>query len=95
MEHFELDQYATNFPKDMFDPHGFPAFAFYDKLCEPCLPCPASNDWLPFDLAADAQKVHMERLEKQKKEGPPKKKEAPPSSPSHLHIALRHQGSQL
>ncbi|TPX37503.1 hypothetical protein SmJEL517_g00724 [Synchytrium microbalum] len=27
-----LDEYGSNFPKDMFDPHGFPPEAFVDEL---------------------------------------------------------------
>jgi hypothetical protein len=27
-----IDQYGSNYPKEVFDPHGFPAEGFYDEL---------------------------------------------------------------
>uniref|UniRef100_A0A914V236 SAP30-binding protein n=1 Tax=Plectus sambesii TaxID=2011161 RepID=A0A914V236_9BILA len=48
INHFEIDELGTNFPKDIFDPHSFSESDYYDRL-------------------AEAQKIAMDRLEKEKK----------------------------
>ncbi|KAI8807828.1 HCNGP-like protein-domain-containing protein [Cladochytrium replicatum] len=32
IEFLGLDEYGSNYPKDIFDPHGFPADAYYDRI---------------------------------------------------------------
>jgi len=34
IEHFGLDEIGSNFTKDVYNPHGFKATDYYDKLAE-------------------------------------------------------------
>ncbi|KPP61322.1 SAP30-binding protein-like [Scleropages formosus] len=52
-----IDELGTNYPKDMFDPHGWSEDSYYEAL-----------DHLILPFTAKAQKVEMDKLEKAKKE---------------------------
>ncbi|KAI9199292.1 HCNGP-like protein-domain-containing protein [Polychytrium aggregatum] len=34
IEYLDLDEYGSNYPKDMYDPHGFPPETYHDELGE-------------------------------------------------------------
>lgn len=74
-----IDELGTNYPKDMFDPHGWSEDSYYEALGEPvyfffffffAALCDNSSDTdvCLFTVSAKAQKVEMDKLEKAKKE---------------------------
>lgn len=70
----QIDELGTNYPNDMFDPHGWSEDSYYEALGKWCyyLLLTLTTVWLKltgvFIFAAKAQKVEMDKLEKAKKE---------------------------
>ncbi|RXM30358.1 SAP30-binding protein [Acipenser ruthenus] len=56
-----IDELGTNYPKDMFDPHGWSEDSYYEAL-------DSRVHRFQFYFPAKAQKVEMDKLEKAKKE---------------------------
>lgn len=73
-----IDELGTNYPKDMFDPHGWSEDSYYEALGKlpgflACYLVMTAQQLLlsvffSFLLPAKAQKVEMDKLEKAKKE---------------------------
>lgn len=67
----QIDELGTNYPNDMFDPHGWSEDSYYEALGKWCSYL-LTSVWLKltggFIFAAKAQKVEMDKLEKAKKE---------------------------
>lgn len=83
----QIDELGTNYPNDMFDPHGWSEDSYYEALGKWCS-CLLTTGWLKLTgvliFAAKAQKVEMDKLEKAKKErtkvSPTTKKQNMPGS---------------
>lgn len=76
IQYCSIDELGTNYPKDMFDPHGWSEDSYYEALGKPVLLLLHSPVWSQLNihahschvLLAKAQKVEMDKLEKAKKE---------------------------
>uniref|UniRef100_UPI00358E5442 SAP30-binding protein isoform X2 n=1 Tax=Myxine glutinosa TaxID=7769 RepID=UPI00358E5442 len=55
-----IDEFGTNYPKDMFNPHGWSDDSYYEALANTCC--------FFHSPQARSQKLEMDRLEKAKKE---------------------------
>lgn len=66
-----IDELGTNYPKDMFDPHGWSEDSYYEALGK-WFYYLLKTAWLKltavFIFTAKSQKVEMDKLEKAKKE---------------------------
>ncbi|NWH76376.1 S30BP protein, partial [Piaya cayana] len=65
-----IDELGTNYPKDMFDPHGWSEDSYYEAVGKRDLGgFSAPNAYCTFSSSsAKAQKIEMDKLEKAKKE---------------------------